>query len=181
MMHASAGLALQPNSGTHHALPHASDPCLRRKQPSGVRRQRCRPVEATSASPAQARRRALRPVGEGQSRSQLRSFARCSFSRVARFLRAAFCASSLRRAISFLSSLTAASDVDRPGPGLFGSTTGAHSSLCSLEVGHGRMREQDTRRWSCITQSTLGPRQPGSHPYGSLIANLGRTHGGGQP
>jgi hypothetical protein len=64
-----------------------------------------------------------------QSRCHFRRFARCSFSRAARLLRPAFCASSLRRWISVLSLLIAASDVDRPGPGLFGSTNGVRSSL----------------------------------------------------
>jgi len=56
----------------------------------------------------------------GATRHQRSHSRRCAssfLSRSARSFRPAFCASSFRRAISFLNSLTAASEVDRPGPG----------------------------------------------------------------
>lgn len=94
--------------------------------------------------------------GPAQSRSHLRRFARCTFSRATRLSRPAFCIASLRRAISFLTPATAASDVDRPGPGLFNSTIRAHSSTAPLR---NEPRENAGARHSAVElqRSSLRP------------------------
>jgi len=75
-------------------------------------------------------------------RSHSRRCASSFLSRSARSFRAAFCASSFRRAISFLSSLTAAADVDRPGPGRLESAI--KTPVPALYgLGHRRMRKPE--------------------------------------
>jgi hypothetical protein len=54
-----------------------------------------------------------------------------------------------------LTSLNASSPVSLRGLGLGDSATAIHPSAGSLGIRHGRMRELDTLRWNCGSESTL--------------------------
>jgi hypothetical protein len=132
-------------------------------QPSGETAWPLRTSERLRSSAARRRRRA-------QSRSHARRRAICSFSRAVRLIRAAFCASSLRRAISFVTSPNVSVGFDRSGSEFLG--LGISRSLLSLpKDGHGRMREHTLGRGTAppLYASRPRPRQR-RFPTGQLAA-----------
>lgn len=150
-----------------------STPAESRPRPtSSIHRRAARPLPTlreTSGRHAELVDQALGAramAGAPQSRSHARRSASCSFSRTARNLRAAFWVSSLRRAIRFFTSFSAASDVDRPGPGLVDSAMGVYSFSCSLEDGAtGECESSTPSGGDCTLEST--PRGPPVRASGS--------------